>query len=109
PTAAVEEHQAWRKAIGLSQLVWRVDAPRNQPVRGRDRERYDRFQFRRFGTTDEAGLPIILARLFGRERLVRRPACFLKGLEDESGVGIECVSLCLVRSPPSRSGRGSQS
>ena len=89
PAAAVEKHQAGRKAVCLPQRLRRVDPRRDQSVRGGDRERLDRFQFGRIGIGDKASLQIIVARFSGRERFVSRPAGFLKSLVDEGGVGIE--------------------
>ena len=49
PAAAVEEHQAWREAVGLAQRLRRVDARRDRAVRRGDRQRLVRFQFGRLG------------------------------------------------------------
>ena len=89
PAAAVKEHQARREAVGLPQLCRRVDARGDRPGGRGDRERLDRFEFRRLGIADEAGLQIELARLGRRQRLVRRPAGFLERLEHGGGIGIE--------------------
>ena len=89
PAAAMKEHQARRKAVGLPQPQWGVDARRDRPVRCGDRERMYRFQLRRVGIADHTGLQIELARLRRRNRFVRRTAGFLKRLEHGSGIGIE--------------------
>src|SRR5450631_2836998 len=89
PAAAVEKHQAWRKAVGLPQDFRCVDASRDRTMRRGDRNRFDRFKFRRFRIGDKATLQIQLARLGRRHRFVGRPAGFLKCLEHGGGIGIE--------------------
>ena len=71
------------------QCLRRVDARRDRPVRGRDRQRLCRFKLGRFGIGGDTAGQIKLARFGRRHGFEGRAAGFLKGLVDERGIGIE--------------------
>ena len=90
PAAAVKEHQARRKPVGCPRRSSACRrAPGSIPCGEGIASGVDRFQFRRLGIGDEAGLQIELARFGRRQRFVRRAAGFLKRLEHGGGIGIE--------------------
>ena len=62
PAAAMEEHEAWRKAVLLAQRLRRVEPRRDRAVRRWDRDVFGGFKRGRLGIADEARLIVELAR-----------------------------------------------